>query len=231
MRLSVVYQKVHRGNLKNMSENARNKCIISNAPTTGDKNGNKTTSSTSTSGKASAVASDAMIIESQPFGPIKSRIRQMEDESSINTIKLDALKQSKNEDNHLKKSAQNGNGNHGKADGVDNAPNPVSVDQTPLPPTADCDVDSNKLAQGVGAVAVPTPLPRTSRTNSMTDQSSSEESSSAAGSPRPSPMPRVTIGSGYKVPDRVEKENERAFVLSMVALFARFSICLYIDTI
>lgn len=182
-----------------MSENARNKCIISNAPTTGDKNGNKTTSSTS--GKAAAVASDAMIIESQPFGPIKSRIRQMEDESSINTIKLDALKQSKNEDNHLKKSAQNGNGNHGKTDGgVDNVPNPVSVDQTPLP-IADCDVDSNKLAQGVGAVAVPTPLPRTSRTNSMTDQSSSEESSSAAGSPRPSPMPRVTIGSGYKVPD------------------------------
>lgn len=168
--------QVHRGTLKTMSENARN-----NATTTGDKNGNKTNA----------------IIEAEPFVPIRGRIRQMEDEGN----KLDALKQSKNEDNHFKRLSQNLNGN-GKTDTDDNAT------------TADCDVDSNKVP-----VAVPTPLPRTSRTNSMTDPSSSEESSSAAGSPRPSPMPRVTIGSGYKVPG-VEKDCALNVVVVVLCCFS-----------
>lgn len=143
-----------------MAENAKN-----NATTTGgDRNGNKTTA----------------IIEQkkseQAFVPIKGRIRQMETNE-------DAVKQSKNEDNHFKR---NGNGKQ-------------EIDPLPAAPSADSEVDSNKM-QG-GNVSVPTPLPRTSRNNSMTDPSSSEESSSGTGSPRPSPMPRVTIGSGYKVPN------------------------------
>lgn len=154
-----------------MSENARNSAA-------GDKNGNRTTTE--------------KVIEKAPqsFVPIKGRIRQMEgqqqeegqdDDENEQGSKLDALKQTKNEDNHFKR---NGNG---KTDSENN----------------ESEVDSNKLVQlqqGGEAVSVPTPLPRTSRTNSMTDPSSSEESSSATGSPRPSPMPRVTIGSGYKVP-------------------------------
>ena len=148
--------QVHRGNLKTMTENARNSTGAG-----GDRNGNKP--------HITSTAAREMIIETpQAFVPIKGRIRQMENEE----IKLDSLKQSKNEDNHFKK---NGNG---KTDEI-----------------KECDNDSNKQ---LPQAQVPTPLPRTSRNNSMTDPSSSEESS-ATGSPRPSPMPRVTIGSGYKV--------------------------------
>lgn len=161
--------KIHRGSLKNMVENVRNHSESGRIE--GDRIGKK--------------AGDPadMIIEAQPFAPIKGRIRQLADESS----KLDVLKQSKNEDN-LKK-ASNGNGR--TEDSIASAIEVSSVDSNKL------DLDQNGSSKFT--TVAPTPLPRTSRTNSMTDPSSSEESSASTGSPRPSPLPRVTIGSGYKV--------------------------------
>lgn len=178
---------MHRGNLKNMTENMRNNMVVGggkNKTTCSgdDRNGNKTTTTTTTT------ASSERIIK-QEFVPIKGRVRQLEDDSS---------KQAKNEDNFKKASHKNGKSDIDDKVEVDNGNDPQQTSD-------DSNEDSNKLEQqeetkfnvSPPTVAVPTPLPRTSRNNSMTDPSSSEESTT--GSPRPSPMPRVTIGSGYKV--------------------------------